>query len=345
MQLSDFDFELPDALIARYPAKIRSESRLLAVTKDLQQVAHYIFKDMIELVRPGDLLIFNDTRVIPARLFGKKPTGGKIELLIERILDTHHVLAQIKGGKGCEIGDWLTIEIENQTTALVLLEKNPPFYKLRLEAFGLTIYDVVKLAGSIPLPPYLRREAESIDEERYQTVYAEHLGSVAAPTAGFHFDQALLHTLREKGVESAALTLHIGAGTFAPVRVANLDEHRMHAEYCFVPKILCDKIMNKRMQGGRVIAVGTTSLRALETACQGGEMQPYCGETTLFIRPGHIFHSADVLITNFHLPTSTLLMLVAAFGGYEKMMNAYRKAVVSAYRFYSYGDAMWIEKA
>lgn len=340
MQLADFDFHLPTELIARYPLAKRSASRLLVLEKSAQQVKHQQFTDIVELIQPGDLLVFNNTKVIPARIFGKKTTGGLVELLVERVLDHERMLAQVRVSKAPKIGDRLlfpnNIEFE-------VLGRKEQFYELRYCHSDRTILDVIEAIGEIPLPPYMHREPDESDKERYQTVYAEHKGSVAAPTAGLHFDHELLQTLRDKQVEMTSLVLHVGAGTFTPIRVNNIHEHKMHAEYFEITKETCEKIKATKARGNRVIAVGTTSLRALESASQNGTIQPYSGETSIFIYPGYTFQCVDALITNFHLPESTLLMLVCAFAGQERMMNTYREAVAQQYRFYSYGDAMWVE--
>jgi S-adenosylmethionine:tRNA ribosyltransferase-isomerase len=341
MQLSDFHFDLPEELIAKYPAEIRTESRLLCLG-DGNDLTHIKFHQLIQQINPGDLLVVNDTSVIPARLFGRKTSGGLVEILVERILDTQRILAQVRVSKAPRQGDFL---IFPNDVRLEIVGRVKQFYELRYDHPERTILDVIEEIGHIPLPPYMRREADDSDKERYQTVYARYKGSVAAPTAGFHFDEAMLATLREKGVEMGYLTLHIGAGTFAPIRVENIKEHQMHPEYLSVPELLCEQIRATKARGNRVIAVGTTSLRALETACQSGEIAPYNGETSIFIYPGYQFRSADALVTNMHLPSSTLLMLVCAFSGYERVMHAYREAVRCGYHFYSYGDAMWMTRA
>lgn len=340
MQLSDFNFELPEKLIAKYPAAQRSESRLLALGDDLN-LLHLKFHQIIQLLNEGDLLVFNDTRVIPARLFGQKTTGGLAEILVERVLDSERVLAQLRVSKPPRPGDFLQFPNDVE---LEVMGRVRNFYELKYHGNGKSILDVIEDIGQIPLPPYMRREADETDKERYQTVYARHKGSVAAPTAGLHFDEELLDALQKKGVMMDYLTLHIGAGTFAPVRVENIHEHKMHPEYLVISESLCANIRAAKARGNRVIAVGTTSLRALETACQSGDIAPYEGETSIFIYPGYAFRCADALITNMHLPCSTLLMLVCAFSGYERVMHAYRQAVTSGYHFYSYGDAMWMEK-
>jgi S-adenosylmethionine:tRNA ribosyltransferase-isomerase len=341
MQLSDFQFDLPDELIARYPLARRTESRLMCLKDQDVFPVHSHFDHVLDLVNPGDLLVFNDTRVIPARLHGHKSTGGQVELLVERILDTSRLLGQVRASKPPRIGDHLYFA---DGIVLEIMGRSAQFYELRYPVEGKTILSVIESIGKIPLPPYMQREPDENDNERYQTVYAKHKGSVAAPTAGLHFDDAMLDALREKGVMLDYLTLHIGAGTFAPVRVHDIKTHQMHPEYLEISEALCEKIKAVKAAGKRVIAVGTTSLRALETACQGGDIAPYCGETSIFIYPGYQFRCADVLITNLHLPGSTLLMLVCAFGGYQRLMDAYREAVEHRYRFYSYGDAMWITR-
>lgn len=339
MQLSDFNFDLPNELIARYPMPTRSASRLLCVADQEQALTHRTFSEIIDLVQEGDLLVFNDTKVIPARLFGQKTTGGQVELLVERVLDNRRIYAQVRASKAPRLGDYLLF---SGGVRLAIINRHQHFYELLYNDSNRTILDVIESIGQIPLPPYMQRQAEESDKERYQTIYAKHKGSVAAPTAGFHFDEALLQRLRDKKVEMGYLTLHIGAGTFQPVRVENIKEHKMHPEYLQIDATLCAQVQAAKERGKRVIAVGTTSMRALETASQGGNIEPYQGETSIFIYPGYTFRCVDALITNLHLPCSTLLMLVCAFGGYEPVMQAYREAVAQAYRFYSYGDAMWV---
>ncbi len=339
MKLSDFTFDLPPDLIARYPLPERSASRLMHVNGAQRQLTHKQFSDVLHLVEPGDLLVFNDTKVIPARLFGRKATGGLAEMLIERILDEQCVLAQVRVSKSLRPGDLIFMADDVQ---LEVMGRREQFYQLRYTKNDRTVLEVVEALGEIPLPPYMHRSPEESDKERYQTVYATYKGSVAAPTAGLHFDHDLLQALRDKGVEMGYLTLHIGAGTFAPVRVENLSEHKMHAEYVEISAVLCEQIAQTKARGKRVICVGTTSLRALESASQSGKTVPYSGDTSIFIFPGYQFRCVDALITNLHLPGSTLLMLVCAFGGQDLLMHAYREAVAQAYRFYSYGDAMFI---
>lgn len=341
MRLDDFKFELPDELIARYPLKTRSESRLLCLNQHNHEFAHRRFYEVVNLIRPGDLVVFNDTKVIPARLFGQKTTGGQVEILVERILDQQRVIAQVRVSKAPKIGDDI---IFANDIRFQVVGRQQQFYELRYNQSDKTILQVIEALGEIPLPPYMQRKPDATDLERYQTVYAKNKGSVAAPTAGLHFDEALLTQLRDNQVEFGYLTLHIGAGTFAPVRTDDIREHTMHAEYLEVSADLCEKIKATKARGNRVIAVGTTSMRALESASQSGETLPYHDETNIFIYPGYQFRCVDVLITNLHLPGSTLLMLVSAFAGYQKIMDAYAEAVREKYRFYSYGDAMWMER-
>lgn len=339
MQLADFEFELPVELIARYPATERTQSKLMKIGKE---ISHHIFADVIDFINQGDLVIFNDTKVIPARLYGQKKTGGKVEVLVERILDDKSILAQMRVSKTPRVGDFILFANDIRLQVIGRAEK---FFQLRYNLNDKTILQIIELIGNIPLPPYMQREAEESDKERYQTVYAKHDGSVAGPTAGFHFDKNLLTKLAEKQVNTAYLTLHIGAGTFLPVRVENIVEHKMHAEYFEVSEQVCEQIKKTKANGKRVIVVGTTTMRALESACASGELKPFKGDTNIFIYPGYKFHIADALITNLHLPGSTLLMLVSAFGGHSQMMQAYAEAVKNNYRFYSYGDAMWISQS
>jgi S-adenosylmethionine:tRNA ribosyltransferase-isomerase len=340
MQLSDFHFDLPAELIAQSPLEGRSDSRLLHLSSDGQLCDRY-FRDVVDLLKPGDLLVVNNTRVIPARLFGQKETGGKVEILIERILNETSLLAHIRSSKSPRPGTRIRIE---GGAEFEMIEREGSLFQLRLTE-ETSIWPILEAHGHIPLPPYIDREDQPMDNQRYQTVFASQRGAVAAPTAGLHFDEQTLEALRAKGVELAHVTLHVGAGTFQPVRVENIDEHVMHAEYVEVSQEVCDQVKACRERDGRVVAVGTTSVRSLETAALDGELRPYQGDTRLFITPGFQFRVVDVLITNFHLSESTLLMLVSAFGGYEAVMNAYRHAVEQKYRFFSYGDAMLIERA
>lgn len=333
--LSDFDFSLPENLIAQAPLPGRSESRLLEVGQTLQD-RH--FSDIAARLSPGDLLVFNDTRVIRARLFGAKQSGGKIEVLIERITGENLALAHIRASRSPKPGSLLRLA---DAFDVEVTERQEDCFMLR---FPEKVDTLLEKYGRIPLPPYIAREAESADETRYQTVYAKHPGAVAAPTAGLHFDPALIARIKEKGVNTASLTLHVGAGTFRPVKTEDLSLHRMHAERYRIPAETVSAIRQTRQSGGRIVAVGTTSLRALESASADGTLQPGEGETRLFITPGYRFHTVDRLITNFHLPKSTLLMLVCAFAGYEKIRRAYRHAVARQYRFFSYGDAMLLDR-
>ena len=341
MQTSDFHFDLPDAQIAQQPLAERSASRLLVLDPVADSIEDAFFDSLVERLDPEDLLVFNDTRVIPARLHGRKESGGQVEVLVERLLEEERrVLAHVRASKSPRPGVFLLLE--GGIEAEVLGREEDLFL---LEFCGDTpVLELLERHGHVPLPPYIDRGDESADRERYQTVYAQRPGAVAAPTAGLHFDEALLERLRERGVQNAKITLHVGAGTFQPVRVDDPATHLMHAEYVEVGADACAAVEACRARGGRVVAVGTTTVRSLETAAQDGTLQPYAGDTRLFIRPGFTFNVVDALITNFHLPESTLLMLVAAFGGYEQVMRAYRHAVDSGYRFYSYGDAMFMSR-
>ncbi|WP_457668985.1 tRNA preQ1(34) S-adenosylmethionine ribosyltransferase-isomerase QueA [Thiolapillus sp.] len=335
MQTSDFSYDLPQELIAQYPAQHRTGSRLLVVDRD-KELTDLQFSDFPQLLRKNDLLVFNDTRVMAARMYGRKETGGKIEILLERLLPENRALAQIRASKSPKAGSSIMVggtrlTVEGREGDMFILSMDTPGFMSLMDDYG-----------HMPLPPYIQRDDESFDETRYQTVYANQEGSVAAPTAGLHFDEALLAELEKRGVETARVTLHVGAGTFQPVRVENLAEHVMHAEWLQVSQAVCDQVAATRKRGGRVIAVGTTSVRSLESAAADGVLKPYEGDTRLFITPGYRFKVVDALLTNFHLPESTLLMLVCAFAGYEETMAAYRHAVAHEYRFFSYGDAMFL---
>ena len=338
MQVADFFFQLPDVLIARHPLAERRASRLLVLDGPSGALAHRQFADLLDHLNAGDLMVFNDTRVIPARLFGQKRTGGKLEVLVERVLDDRRVLAHVRSSKSPKPGS--AILIEGGGAAQVLARHDALF---ELE-FDEDVLALLERAGHMPLPPYIDRPDEAADRERYQTVYAQRAGAVAAPTAGLHFDNELLAALREKGVETAFVTLHVGAGTFQPVRVEKIEEHHMHREWLEVSQAVVDAVAACRARGGRVIAVGTTSVRSLESAARDGELKPFSGDTDIFIYPGKPFHVVDALVTNFHLPESTLLMLVSAFAGYSETMAAYAAAVAEGYRFFSYGDAMFITR-
>jgi len=345
MKLSDFSFELPPALIARYPMKDRSASRLLSVQGNSGELKHLRFTDVVDLIDKNDLLIFNDTRVIPARLFGEKETGGKIEVLVERVLDEKSFLAHVRSSKSPKPG--CKLRLENSIDAL-MVKRQGPLFEIHIDNSS-TVLEVLESIGHMPLPPYIDRPDEDADKERYQTVYNKNPGAVAAPTAGLHFDQVVLSKLQDKGVDFAFVTLHVGAGTFQPVKVDNILDHQMHSEYAEVSQQVIDKINNTKAKGGRVIAVGTTSVRSVESAAQasikaGHDLAPFFSETSIFIYPGYQFQIVDALVTNFHLSESTLLMLVSAFSGKEHIDNAYKVAIAEKYRFFSYGDAMFLTK-
>jgi S-adenosylmethionine:tRNA ribosyltransferase-isomerase len=338
MRRSDFSFDLPPELIAQRPLSRRSASRLLhlepsGATRDL------VFADVPELLQDGDLLVFNDTRVIPARVIGRKPTGGEVEILLERVLEGQRILAHVHASKALRAD--VPVELPGGAHAR-FIGRRDDLFELELDAEPLSYFE---RHGSMPLPPYIERSADQDDVARYQTVFAREPGAVAAPTAGLHFDAEVLERCARRGVRTSQLTLHVGAGTFQPVRVENLEEHRMHSERVEVGAQTCSAILEAKRHGGRVVAVGTTVVRSLESAAASGEIEPFHGETRLFIQPGYRFKVVDALITNFHLSESTLLMLVCAFGGYDAVMAAYRHAVRQRYRFFSYGDAMFLERA
>ncbi|GAB57058.1 S-adenosylmethionine:tRNA ribosyltransferase-isomerase [Rheinheimera nanhaiensis E407-8] len=340
MQVKDFSFELPEQLIARFPKAERSSSRLLAMDKHSGELSHHIFKDLADFLQPGDLLVFNNTKVIPARLFGQKASGGKVEVLVERMLDKQRFLAHVRASKAPKPGTELLLE---GSAKVVMNQRHDELFELQVIGDE-PVLDMLERLGHMPLPPYIDRPDTEEDKARYQTVYNEKPGAVAAPTAGLHFDQPLLDKLKAKGVEFAYITLHVGAGTFQPVRVDNVLEHKMHAEYIEVPQPVVDAIAACKARGNKVVAVGTTSVRSLESAAQqgGGQLVAYSGDTQIFIYPGYQFKVIDALITNFHLPESTLIMLVSAFSSRENIMHAYKTAIAEQYRFYSYGDAMFI---
>ncbi|MEW6992119.1 tRNA preQ1(34) S-adenosylmethionine ribosyltransferase-isomerase QueA [Colwelliaceae bacterium 6441] len=345
MRVADFSFKLPEELIARYPKENRSSSRLMTLDGNSGAIADLTFVDILDQVNKGDLLVFNNTRVIPARLFGQKASGGKVEVLVERLLDDKRFLAHVRASKSPKAGT--IIRLENKVDA-TMVARHGALFELEIESKD-NILQVLEDVGHMPLPPYIDRPDEASDKERYQTVYNEKPGAVAAPTAGLHFDDALLARLTEKGVNFAFVTLHVGAGTFQPVRVDEIADHIMHAEYVEVSAEVVDKITETKADGKRVIAVGTTSVRSLESAAKaslkkGEKLQEFYGDTDIFITPGYQFELVDALITNFHLSESTLLMLVSAFAGYENIMSAYRHAVDEKYRFFSYGDAMMLTK-
>ena len=340
MNLNQFDYELPIKLIAQYPLPNRTASRLLHLDSNGDKFSDLYFKDLIHLLHKNDLLVLNDTKVVPARLFGHKSSGGKVEFLLERIIDEKTVLAQLKASKSPKIGS--TIYFSNKIVAEVK-GRQSEFYILQFKNEK-EIERLLENFGHMPLPPYIERAPEKEDEKRYQTVYARNKGAVAAPTAGLHFDKPMLKKLQNEGIDLAYTTLHVGAGTFQPVRERNIEDHAIHAEQVHVSQSVCDRVHACKNKGGRIIAVGTTVVRALETVMSDEGMRPYQGDTSLYIYPGYKFKIVDAIVTNFHLPKSTLLMLVCAFAGYKSTMSAYRHAVKHEYRFYSYGDAMFIEK-
>lgn len=332
MNKHDFYFQLPPELIAQYPLPQRGDSRLLVYHRQTQRYEHARVNEICSFLQPGDLLVMNDSRVIPARLYATKETGGKAELLIERLTGTHSFLAHIKVSKALKSGSVLYLEKEWR---IKILAKHDDLYACQVEG---DLDKMLEQVGHIPLPPYINRHDDEQDAERYQTVYAQHKGSVAVPTAGLHFDQALIEELKNKGIKIAFSTLHVGAGTFRPVRCEDIQNHKMHREQFVVSEELCHVVNSTRAKKGRVIAVGTTALRSLESAAQGGILKPCRGDTDIFIYPGYTFQICDGLMTNFHLPESTLLMLVSAFMGHTQAMNLYQEAISNGYRFFSYGD-------
>ncbi|MDX1342229.1 MAG: tRNA preQ1(34) S-adenosylmethionine ribosyltransferase-isomerase QueA [Reinekea sp.] len=338
--VDDFDFQLPDDQIARHPTAERTGSRLLSLQGNDGVIEHLQFPAIEALIEPGDLLVFNNTRVIPARLFGQKDSGGKVEVLVERMTSDHTAVAHIRANKSPKENTVLQMEggIE-----LVVTGRDENLFKIRC-VNETPLVDLLEQHGHMPLPPYLEREDDSEDRERYQTVYAQKKGAVAAPTAGLHFDDAILARLKAKGVNTAFVTLHVGAGTFQPVKVDNIADHVMHAEWVDVPADVVEQIRATKAAGKRVIAVGTTSVRSLESASASGSIEPFTGDTQIFIYPGYEFKTVDAMLTNFHLPKSTLIMLVSAFAGKDHVMNAYASAVQEKYRFFSYGDAMFVTK-
>lgn len=346
MKLSDFHFDLPERLIARYPTEQRTASRLLCLDGKSGELKHTHFANIMDFIDAGDLLIFNNTRVIPARLLGKKSSGGKVEVLIERIIDDKTVLAHVKSSKSPKPGALLILE---QQIQMEMVCRHDQLFELKV-LNDEPVLALLEQFGHMPLPPYIDRPDEDSDKERYQTVYSRKPGAVAAPTAGLHFDQATIDGLQQKGVNTAFVTLHVGAGTFQPVRVDNIQEHHMHSEYAEVPQDVVDAIIETKARGKRVIAVGTTSVRSLESAAaatlkQGLPLAAFFEDTDIFIYPGYQFEIVDAMLTNFHLPESTLIMLISAFAGRENVMHAYQQAIANDYRFFSYGDAMFIEKA
>ncbi|EMH5180918.1 tRNA preQ1(34) S-adenosylmethionine ribosyltransferase-isomerase QueA [Serratia nevei] len=345
MRVADFSFELPESLIAHYPQAERSACRLLQLDGPSGALTHGVFTDLLDKLEAGDLLVFNNTRVIPARMFGRKVSGGKIEVLVERVLDDHRVLAHVRASKAPKPGAELLLG-DDESIAATMVARHETLFELRFNDER-DVFTILNAAGHMPLPPYIARPDEDADRELYQTVYSEKPGAVAAPTAGLHFDEPLLAALRAKGVEMAFVTLHVGAGTFQPVRVETIEDHVMHAEYAEVPQDVVDAVLACKARGKRVVAVGTTSVRSLESAAAVSKealIAPFFGDTSIFIYPGYHYQVIDALVTNFHLPESTLIMLVSAFAGYKNTMNAYQQAVAEQYRFFSYGDAMFISR-
>ncbi len=343
MKLSDFKYSLPPELIAQEALEDRAASRLLHVDAESNPAIIHdkVFSDILDLIHKDDLLVFNNTRVIPARLHGNKESGGKVEVMVERVLDDHRILAHVRANKSPKAGAKLLLEGSLQAE---VLGREDRLFEIRF-LHDENVFELLEEHGHIPLPPYIEREDTEADKERYQTVFAKKLGAVAAPTAGLHFTDELLQSLKDKGVATAQVTLHVGAGTFLPVSVDNLEDHVMHAEWVEVDQQVCDAVKACKARGGKVVAVGTTSVRSLESAAkETGTLQPFSGDTKLFLTPGCSFHVVDAMITNFHLSESTLLMLVSAFSGYENMMAAYKHAIEEKYRFFSYGDAMFLRK-
>jgi len=340
MRTSDFDFDLPEALIAQFPAAERTASRLLRLNGATGALQDASFADLPQFLQAGDLLIFNDTRVIKARLQGQKASGGKIEVLVERVLDARRALAHVRSSKSPKAG--ARLRLANAIEAEVLGRQEDLF---ELRFLGDTpLFDLLDQYGSLPLPPYITHSPDNVDDDRYQTVYARQPGAVAAPTAGLHFDEAMMQRLHAMGVDTAFVTLHVGAGTFQPVRVEDPAEHVMHSEWYDMPQSTVDLIQATRQRGGKITAVGTTAMRALESAARSGELVAGSGDTDIFITPGCRFNVVERLLTNFHLPRTTLIMLVSAFAGTENIRNAYQHAIAQQYRFFSYGDAMLIEQ-
>lgn len=346
MKRADFAFDLPEELIAQQPLPERSASRLLEVDGQSGEITHRVFTDLPALLAPGDLLIFNNTRVLPARLYAQKQTGGKAEILIERLLGDGGALAHVRASKSPREGMLLIITSEPESDlselAVRVIGREGALYRLAPESGS--IKEMMRRFGHMPLPPYIERSDTPEDRDRYQTVFGRRDGAVAAPTAGLHFDQPLLDTLKLAGVDLSEVTLHVGAGTFQPVRADNIEEHIMHSEYVEVDQACCDAIARCKRQGGRVVAIGTTAVRSLETAARDGIPEPYSGDTDIFLYPGCKFNVVDAMVTNFHLPESTLMMLVSAFSGMDNIKSAYASAIENRYRFFSYGDAMFLTK-
>lgn len=342
MRVADFSFELPDELIARYPTAERTASRLLSLDGNSGRLADLQFTAILEKVQPGDLMVFNNTRVIPARLFGKKQSGGKLEMLVERMLDDKRILAHVRCSKSPKVDNIICLDNGYE---MKMCARHDALFELELQS-DKTILEVLEEVGHMPLPPYIDRPDEDADKERYQTVYNQTPGAVAAPTAGLHFDDAMLAALKDKGVNTAFVTLHVGAGTFQPVRVDEILDHKMHSEWAEVSQDVVDLIASTKTKGHRVIAVGTTSVRSLESAARASaaELEAFSGDTDIFIYPGYQFQVVDAMVTNFHLPESTLIMLLSAFAGFDEVKSAYQHAIAQKYRFFSYGDAMFVTK-
>lgn len=340
MRRQDFHYQLPAELIAQHPLPERTASRLLCLDGATGEFKDRQFRELPSLLRAGDLLVFNDTRVIPARLFGRKQSGGAVEFLVERVLDARTALAQARASKALRIGMRIRVA---EAAEVIVLGRTDGFVKLEFQ--NVTLPEFLYEFGHVPLPPYMQRADETEDQTRYQTVYARVPGAVAAPTAGLHFDEDMLQSLDSLGVQRIFVTLHVGAGTFQPMRVDDIRQHKMHSEQAFVSAAVCDAVNETRRRGGRVIAVGTTAVRSLEAAAARGVLEPFAGDTDIFIYPGYRFRVVDAMVTNFHLPESTLLMLVSAFAGPDRVLAAYRHAVAERYRFFSYGDAMFVSPA
>ncbi len=336
MKTDDFDYQLPESLIARYPLDKRDQSRLLVLNRETGSLVDNTFSNIIDYLTPNDLLVFNDSKVMSARLYGKKESGGALELLIERIETDDFILAHIRANKAPKVGSKVII----QDLELEIISKNESLYELKVIKGN--ALQTMERHGHMPLPPYMNRNDEAMDIERYQTVYCKDYGSVAAPTAGLHFTKELINQIENKGINTAYLTLHVGSGTFQPVKVDDVANHKMHAEYIEVPESVCEKIKLTKEKGGQVFAVGTTTVRSLETASQSGQIKPFFGPTDIFIYPGKKFNVVDAMITNFHLPKSTLIMLISAFALKDQIFKAYQHAIDEKYRFYSYGDSMLI---
>jgi len=363
MKTRDFHYKLPENLIAQHPCEVRSQSRLLHYSRSDDRIEHLRFDDIIDLLRPEDLLVFNNTRVIPARIYGTKETGGKVEILVERITSENQCLAHVKASKTPKAGSSIRlthhrddsdnekedetnnykVTVEGRSGDLFILSSQSDASDSDKAGPEHSMAEIMESIGHMPLPPYINRSDSDTDFSRYQTVYAQAPGAVAAPTAGLHFDEELLARIKAKGVDSAFVTLHVGAGTFQPVRSEKIEDHQMHHEYLVVPQQTVDKCNETRRRGGRIVAVGTTTVRSLESASSSGQLQAFAGETDIFIYPGYQFKSIDALLTNFHLPESTLLMLISAFAGKDEVMCCYDEAVSGKYRFFSYGDAMFID--